>query len=134
MPDIIPNDDRIEYMSEILKIIEAGLEGNKEKLKDFALLLKSKIKDKRLAKALQNIIDGKKGSLVYAKENKGEKLSDKEQNLGTFIIYENFIDELKEKRRMYTSKEGLKLGWVIQWKDMKELLEKCYKGEKCQLT
>ncbi len=57
-----------EYISEILKIIEAGLEGNKEKLKNYALLLKSKIKDKRLAKALQDKIDGKKGNLVYAKE------------------------------------------------------------------
>ena len=68
MKTINKENIEFEYMSEILKIIEAGLEGNKEKLKNYALLLKSKIKDKRLAKALQDKIDRKKGNLVYTKE------------------------------------------------------------------
>jgi len=94
--------------AEVLKIIEAGVEGDKDKVIAYAKLLLRKLTDGdelQFKKSIKNILDGsyKKQPVLQAKNGKGILLGElSNEDLLLYMAY--VIDKLDDfKRRVYAS-------------------------------
>jgi len=85
----------VEHGSEVIKIVRAGIDGDKDKLRAYAKLLISKLPESDYSrKAIQNILDGKKSMEIrgFGSYSFLKGIDRKCKNCNSLIITATFME------------------------------------------